>query len=149
MDGDNSVELCTSIHDMDDSQLVGAPVAMSSDAEVAATTVAVEVKTSVAMIGSVEKRKRGRPPRGAVAEVKSPKRQLQEDDEGEDVCFICFDGGSLVLCDRKGCPKAYHPSCIKRDEAFFRSDAKWTCGMSLCFYDCCSHLYFFNLVLMI
>ncbi|XP_019230729.1 PREDICTED: zinc finger CCCH domain-containing protein 44-like isoform X1 [Nicotiana attenuata] len=132
MDGDNSVELCTSIHDMDDSQLVGAPVVMSTDAEVAATKLAVQVKTSVAMIGSVEKRKRGRPPRGAVAKVQSPKRQLQEDDEGEDVCFICFDGGSLVLCDRKGCPKAYHPSCIKRDEAFFRSDAKWTCGWHIC-----------------
>ena len=31
----------------------------------------------------------------------------------------------------RGCPKAYHPSCIKRDEAFFKSRAKWNCGMSL------------------
>lgn len=28
----------------------------------------------------------------------------------------------------RGCPKAYHPACIKRDEAFFQSKAKWNCG---------------------
>ncbi|KAG6413442.1 hypothetical protein SASPL_126152 [Salvia splendens] len=48
---------------------------------------------------------------------------------GEDVCFICFDGGELVLCDRRGCPKAYHPSCVNRDEAFFKSKGRWNCGM--------------------
>lgn len=28
----------------------------------------------------------------------------------------------------RGCPKAYHPACIKRDEEFFSSNAKWFCG---------------------
>ncbi|KAL3614017.1 hypothetical protein CASFOL_042091 [Castilleja foliolosa] len=51
---------------------------------------------------------------------------------GEDVCFICFDGGELVLCDRRGCPKAYHPSCVNRDEAFFKSKGQWNCGWHLC-----------------
>ncbi|KAL1554341.1 zinc finger CCCH domain-containing protein 19 isoform X2 [Salvia divinorum] len=51
---------------------------------------------------------------------------------GEDVCFICFDGGELVLCDRRGCPKAYHPSCVNRDEAFFKSKGRWNCGWHLC-----------------
>ncbi|KAL2548059.1 F-box protein-like [Forsythia ovata] len=37
----------------------------------------------------------------------------------------------LENCQR-GCPKAYHPACIKRDEAFFRSKAKWNCA--------CGHL---------
>uniref|UniRef100_M4FFP2 Histone-lysine N-methyltransferase NSD-like PHD zinc finger domain-containing protein n=1 Tax=Brassica campestris TaxID=3711 RepID=M4FFP2_BRACM len=32
--------------------------------------------------------------------------------EDEDVCFVCFDGGSLDLCDRRGCTKVYHPVCI-------------------------------------
>ncbi|XP_020886241.1 zinc finger CCCH domain-containing protein 19 isoform X2 [Arabidopsis lyrata subsp. lyrata] len=50
----------------------------------------------------------------------------------EDVCFMCFDGGDLVLCDRRGCPKAYHPSCVDRDEAFFQSKGKWNCGWHLC-----------------
>ncbi|GMH02791.1 hypothetical protein Nepgr_004630 [Nepenthes gracilis] len=51
---------------------------------------------------------------------------------GEDVCFICLDGGDLVLCDRRGCPKAYHPSCVDRDEAFFRAKGRWNCGWHLC-----------------
>ncbi|XP_011090432.1 zinc finger CCCH domain-containing protein 44-like isoform X2 [Sesamum indicum] len=84
------------------------------------------------VIGAGERRKRGRPPKGQLAaKPPLPKRNKQEDEE-EDVCFICFDGGSLVLCDRKGCPKAYHPACIKRDEAYFKSKAKWTCGWHIC-----------------
>ncbi|KAI4367254.1 hypothetical protein MLD38_023013 [Melastoma candidum] len=50
----------------------------------------------------------------------------------EDVCFICFDGGDLVLCDRRGCPKVYHPSCVNRDEAFFQTKGQWNCGWHLC-----------------
>lgn len=45
------------------------------------------------------KRKRGRPPKGQMKQA--PLKKRREDDEEEDVCFICFDGGSLVLCDRK------------------------------------------------
>ncbi|KAG9135790.1 hypothetical protein Leryth_002512 [Lithospermum erythrorhizon] len=94
---------------------------------------------------AAEKRRRGRPKRQAgVAPPKPPplKRQAvvvmkpepvkEEEDVWEDVCFICFDGGSLVLCDRKGCPKAYHPACIKRDEAYFQSKGKWNCGWHIC-----------------
>ncbi|XP_073128788.1 zinc finger CCCH domain-containing protein 19-like isoform X2 [Henckelia pumila] len=51
---------------------------------------------------------------------------------GEDVCFICFDGGELVLCDRRGCPKAYHPTCVNRDEAFFKAKGRWNCGWHMC-----------------
>lgn len=45
-------------------------------------------------------KKRGRPPKGTVHApvVKKPKDE-------EDVCFICFDGGSLVLCDHRLVPK--------------------------------------------
>ncbi|KAI3451032.1 hypothetical protein Pfo_007697 [Paulownia fortunei] len=84
------------------------------------------------VIGAGEKRKRGRPPKGQLAAKPPPPKRRKSEDEEEDVCFICFDGGSLVLCDRKGCPKAYHPACIKRDEAFFKSKAKWNCGWHIC-----------------
>ncbi|XP_042030279.1 zinc finger CCCH domain-containing protein 44-like [Salvia splendens] len=79
------------------------------------------------------KRRRGRPPKPqhAAKPPPPPKRRKVEDEE-DDVCFICLNGGSLVLCDRKGCPKAYHPACIKRDEAFFQSTAKWNCGWHIC-----------------
>ncbi|XP_010413908.1 PREDICTED: zinc finger CCCH domain-containing protein 44 [Camelina sativa] len=75
--------------------------------------------------------RRGRPPRtlGCKASSSPVSRKRRED---EDVCFVCFDGGSLVLCDRRGCPKAYHPACVKRTEAFFRSRAKWNCGWHIC-----------------
>ncbi|KAI4330365.1 hypothetical protein MLD38_028660 [Melastoma candidum] len=80
------------------------------------------------------RKRRGRPPRfngGGCGPVASSLTGRREDEE-EDVCFICFDGGTLVLCDRRGCPKAYHPACIKRDESFFRSKAKWNCGWHIC-----------------
>ncbi|KAL9245663.1 hypothetical protein vseg_019288 [Gypsophila vaccaria] len=89
----------------------------------------------------VVKRKRGRPPRtpssaaatvastAAAAAAVASKRSRQEE---EDVCFICFDGGSLVMCDRRDCPKAYHPACVKREESFFRPNIRWTCGWHLC-----------------
>ncbi|CAL9067310.1 unnamed protein product, partial [Musa banksii] len=106
------------------------------------------------------KRKRGRPPKAhGAGRVPVPKKKKEE----EEVCFICFDGGDLVLCDRRwvcfvlpslgalfrvsrflfffglnlarccrGCPKVYHPACINRDEAFFRSRARWNCGWHIC-----------------
>lgn len=54
------------------------------------------------------KRKRGRPPKHAAALIGQsnalvpPSSELRKQvEEEEDVCFICFDGGTLVLCDRK------------------------------------------------
>ncbi|XP_071697775.1 uncharacterized protein [Rutidosis leptorrhynchoides] len=73
------------------------------------------------------KRKRGKITK-AVSKVSTTPRKTIE----EDVCFICFDGGDLVLCDRRNCPKAYHPSCVNRDEAFFQSKGRWSCGWHLC-----------------
>ncbi|XP_057499554.1 zinc finger CCCH domain-containing protein 44-like isoform X2 [Actinidia eriantha] len=117
-----NMEVEDRIDEMDDSKLVGVQAAAAADsvAGVEKDPAAVEVKV-------VEKRKRGRPPKGQAKPP--PAKKMKED---EDVCFICFDGGSLVLCDRRGCPKAYHPACIKRDEAFFRSKAKWNCGWHIC-----------------
>jgi hypothetical protein len=49
------------------------------------------------------KRKRGRPPKirdGAPAAVPAPVKPVSKKDE-EVVCFICFDGGELVVCDRR------------------------------------------------
>ncbi|XP_011025907.1 PREDICTED: zinc finger CCCH domain-containing protein 44 [Populus euphratica] len=138
-----STDQCQTIPEMEDSQLVGATVSMvtadvdSSRRESVHIVPAVEVSNHVRIAeNSTGKRKRGRPPRtqGKLGPPQAPpasSSQRKKRDE-EDVCFICFDGGSLVLCDRRGCPKAYHPACIKRDEAFFRSKAKWNCGWHIC-----------------
>ncbi|MBA0677635.1 hypothetical protein Goari_019032 [Gossypium aridum] len=48
------------------------------------------------------KRRRGRPPKNPARNMSAPAPApvtVRKKDE-EDVCFICFDGGSLVLCDR-------------------------------------------------
>ncbi|KAK9691011.1 hypothetical protein RND81_09G170400 [Saponaria officinalis] len=60
---------------------------------------------------------------------------------GEDVCFICLDGGDLVLCDHRGCPKAYHPSCVDHDDEFFKTKGNWNCGWHLC-NQCGKNAYF-------
>ncbi|KAJ7968177.1 Zinc finger CCCH domain-containing protein 19 [Quillaja saponaria] len=66
--------------------------------------------------------------RNSNARARVPAKKKTE----EDVCFICFDGGELVLCDRRGCSKAYHPACVNRDEAFFQAKGRWNCGWHLC-----------------
>nr|CAB3497304.1 unnamed protein product [Digitaria exilis] len=81
-------------------------------------------------------KKRGRPPKRKDAAgplvAAAPKPPRKKEDDEEVVCFICFDGGNLVVCDRRGCPKVYHPACIKRDESFFNSRTKWNCGWHIC-----------------
>ncbi|XWS29232.1 hypothetical protein CRYUN_Cryun24cG0010600 [Craigia yunnanensis] len=127
-----SVDQCQKIPEMDDSQLVGNDdLAVRGDGGAMVETGAGNGVKVVEMRAG--KRRRGRPPRNQATIMSSlaPPSQRKKKDE-EDVCFICFDGGSLVLCDRRGCPKAYHPACIKRDEAFFKSKAKWNCGWHIC-----------------
>ena len=40
------------------------------------------------------------------------KPAMDEDEVADSECFGCSDGGSLVMCDHKGCPRAYHAECI-------------------------------------
>nr|AAG13559.1 putative proteophosphoglycan [Oryza sativa Japonica Group] len=50
----------------------------------------------------VVKRKRGRPPknRDGAAPPPPPKPVKKREDDEDVVCFICFDGGNLVVCDK-------------------------------------------------
>ncbi|KAD4981921.1 hypothetical protein E3N88_18592 [Mikania micrantha] len=89
-----------------------------------------EIETDSSTKGGGGKRKRGGKISKATPKSSAKPRKTTE----EDVCFICFDGGDLVLCDRRNCPKAYHPSCVNRDEAFFHSKGSWSCGWHLCSY---------------
>lgn len=48
------------------------------------------------------------------AKLKPKKRKLRPEGKHthEYVCFCCGEGGELVMCDRKDCPKAYHLLCL-------------------------------------
>lgn len=103
------VDQCDGIQEMDDLQLVGAPedpCIKDDDGAVRQDRGMVDVEVKLAETGTAMarvKQKAGRrPPRGG--KVKTTARQPppgRKKTEEEDVCFICFDGGSLVLCDRK------------------------------------------------
>lgn len=55
-----------------------------------------------------------------VAQVRGKKRKLSEahqernEDETDDYCFVCDEGGTLSLCDFPGCIRIYHQACIWR-----------------------------------
>ncbi|OMO74403.1 Zinc finger, PHD-type [Corchorus capsularis] len=100
---------------------------MTEEAEEAAEETEDAEEAEETSIASGGKRKRAKNSNSKVL-ARAPSRKKVE----EDVCFVCFDGGDLVLCDRRGCPKAYHTSCVGRDEAFFQSKGKWNCGWHLC-----------------
>ncbi|MCL7041688.1 hypothetical protein MKW94_018101 [Papaver nudicaule] len=114
---------------MGNSELAGgSPVVEESVAEEAAPL--DEMDTEEADIA--EESGKGTPKRKRGRAAKAPAKLVTRKKIEEDVCFICFDGGNLVLCDRRGCPKAYHPACVNRDEAFFRTKGRWNCGWHIC-----------------
>ena len=61
------------------------------------------------------------------------KRDEEEslEDTHDDDCFICNDGGELLLCDHKSCTKAYHLECINRKVVPPKSQ-KWECPWHYC-----------------
>lgn len=102
---------CCSVQEMDDAQLDEAPLAVTGDAAVpvkvgepqlaAGAAGRVNMTTLVSVQKVIERKKRGRPPKGQAVAAAPKQPQPKRNKEEEDVCFICFDGGSLVLCDRK------------------------------------------------
>jgi chromatin remodeling complex protein RSC6 len=114
---------------MDDSQFLGSIMGESARQGPA------EQQGALVTAPLVVPKKRGRPPKtrdGSAVVAPPAKPAKRRENEEEVVCFICFDGGNLVVCDRRGCPKVYHPPCIKRDESFFNSRSKWNCGWHIC-----------------
>ncbi|CAN6355128.1 unnamed protein product [Urochloa humidicola] len=82
---------------------------------------------------------RSKRPRWVADEEEEEEEQQQEDAEagetvdGEDLCFVCKDGGDLRVCDFRGCHKAYHPVCAKKDSDFLNSDEEFICEWHTCF----------------
>ncbi|GMP39522.1 hypothetical protein CsSME_00010321 [Camellia sinensis var. sinensis] len=64
---------------------------------------------------------------------KKEKRIQNKEEIAEDWCFVCKDGGLLLVCDYKECLKAYHAECVGKDESFVESGNSWTCKWHSCF----------------
>ncbi|KAK1352274.1 RDR2-independent DNA methylation protein [Heracleum sosnowskyi] len=110
---------------------------LAGDEEMPAADVEMETETdagdSVKISGGKRKRGKNTKAAGKTQALNMVGLPVEE----EDVCFVCFDGGDLVLCDRKNCPKAYHPSCVNRDEKFFQAKGRWNCGWHQCSHTNC------------
>lgn len=75
-----------------------------------------------------------------------PPPPVPEEDETDDYCFVCDEGGTLTLCDFPGCVRIYHQACIWRTfpspvdqgvtelagERDLSSDDPWFCPVHHC-----------------
>ncbi|XP_064421578.1 histone-lysine N-methyltransferase NSD3 isoform X3 [Latimeria chalumnae] len=66
-----------------------------------------------------------------IAKLKQKKRKikLERSQMHEDYCFHCGDGGELVMCDKKDCPKAYHLLCLNLTKP---PVGRWECPWHQC-----------------
>nr|XP_031295955.1 histone-lysine N-methyltransferase NSD3 isoform X3 [Camelus dromedarius] len=65
------------------------------------------------------------------AKLKQKRRKIKTEPKQmhEDYCFQCGDGGELVMCDKKDCPKAYHLLCLNLTQPPY---GKWECPWHRC-----------------
>ncbi|XP_040826241.1 histone-lysine N-methyltransferase NSD3 isoform X2 [Ochotona curzoniae] len=67
--------------------------------------------------------------RNAKLKPKRRKPKAEPKQAHEDYCFQCGDGGELVMCDKKDCPKAYHLLCLNLTQPPY---GKWECPWHQC-----------------
>uniref|UniRef100_A0A4W3IDB4 Histone-lysine N-methyltransferase NSD3 n=1 Tax=Callorhinchus milii TaxID=7868 RepID=A0A4W3IDB4_CALMI len=67
--------------------------------------------------------------KNAKKKMKRRKTKMDVRKMHEDYCYRCGDGGELVMCDKKDCPKAYHLSCLNLTKPPF---GKWECPWHHC-----------------
>lgn len=65
------------------------------------------------------------------------RKDVDSQDTHEDICFICNDGGVLLMCDYPGCPKSYHQQCLRGFEGASDDDEEddekeWYCPWHTC-----------------
>uniref|UniRef100_A0A3Q2XKZ7 Histone-lysine N-methyltransferase NSD3 n=1 Tax=Hippocampus comes TaxID=109280 RepID=A0A3Q2XKZ7_HIPCM len=67
--------------------------------------------------------------RNAKLRQKKRKLRLEGKHTHEYFCFCCGEGGELVMCDRKECPKAYHLLCLNLTKPPY---GRWECPWHDC-----------------
>ncbi|KAK4438392.1 hypothetical protein Salat_0173500 [Sesamum alatum] len=58
---------------------------------------------------------------------------INKEEDAENWCFVCKDGGEIRICDYKQCLKSYHPDCVGKDDSFLNSENYWACAWHTCF----------------
>ncbi|KAL9367394.1 hypothetical protein Peur_038593 [Populus x canadensis] len=64
--------------------------------------------------------------------TKDKKQEIVKERDCEDWCFVCKDGGELILCDFDDCLKVYHTECVKKGDSFPGTGQPWTCARHSC-----------------
>lgn len=59
-------------------------------------------------------------------------RKIIKETDSEDWCFVCKDGGRLMICDYGACLKVYHPECVGKDDSFLETKVNWSCNWHSC-----------------
>uniref|UniRef100_T2MHJ6 Probable histone-lysine N-methyltransferase NSD2 n=1 Tax=Hydra vulgaris TaxID=6087 RepID=T2MHJ6_HYDVU len=67
--------------------------------------------------------------------LKKKKIKKQQKIVHDNDCFVCGDGGELIMCSRNKCSKTYHIKCLKLDK---RPYGRWECPWHYC--DVCGKL---------
>lgn len=51
---------------------------------------------------------------------------VESDKETDDTCLLCGEGGELIVCDQRECPRVYHTYCVQLSEV---PEGYWACPL--------------------
>ena len=71
----------------------------------------------------------GASPPSDVSPASSEESSAESEDDTDDVCSVCMDGGTLIICERRGCRRVYHVDCAGLKEV---PRGRWECPVHFC-----------------